>query len=144
MANIDAVNYAKKNAVPSEKIAPGDANGFLYHAYDEVTLLAELAVNDIIRTGIVVPAGARVVEAYVISPSLGATGILQLGTAADPDALIAAADAGGQAIKAMSDAGAADLEVKLAVDTNYQLKCTEVSASGTGKKIQVAVIYSFI
>lgn len=144
MANIDSKNYKLVNAVPSSKIPPFEQKGNVYIGYDEVTFAAEAAVNDIVRTALVVPKGAIVLDAMVVAPSLGATGIFQLGTAADPDALIAAADAGGQAVKQLADAGAADLLKKLTDDTNYQLKCTEATAAATGLTLKVIVKFAYV
>lgn len=146
MADFNAVNFAKAYVnVPSEKIAPGEVSGDLLVAYDEYTFPANAFVlNDVIKLGIKIPAGARVIEATVVAPSLGTTGIFSLGTATDPDALIVAADAGGQAVRANIPAGAADLGKELTVDTFYQLTCTEATTAAAGLKIQVWVKYVVI
>ena len=60
MANFDSVNYAKINASPSSKIASGQVKGDLWVAYDEYTARANLTTADTLRTGIKIPAGAKV------------------------------------------------------------------------------------
>jgi len=146
MADFNAVNYAKAYVnVPSEKIPPGEISGGLMVAYDEYTFDADaFALNDIIKLGIKIPKGARIHEAVVIAPSLGTTGIFSLGTSTDPDALVVAADAGGQAVKAVSPAGAADLGKELTADTLYELKCTEATDAADTLKIQVWVMYTYV
>jgi hypothetical protein len=145
MAVFNALNYAKAYVnVPSEKIAPGEVGGELQVAYDEYTFTANAAVNDVIRLGIKIPAGARIHEAVVIAPSLGTTGTFALGTASNTTSLIAAANAGGQAVKALTPAGAADLGKELSEDTFYQLTCTVATTAAAGLKIQVWVIYTYI
>jgi len=87
-----------------------------------------------------IPAGSRILDAVISSPSLGTTGIVQLGTIADPDRYIASADAGGQAVRAKMPAGAAGEFEELAVETQLALKCTEISTEITGI-VKVAVYY---
>lgn len=140
MATLNADNYAKIIAVPAEQIPTGDVSGKVRCAYDEITLSAELAVNDLINVCAPIPAYARIVDAVVIAPSLGATGILDLGIASDQNYFVDQADAGGQAVK-KSMASEAGLMVQSANILQPQLKCTEVSAAGTGKKIQVMIKY---
>lgn len=146
MADFYGSNYTKAYVnVPSEKIPPGEISGDKKIAYDEYTFDGDVfAQNDIIKLGIKIPKGARVLEATVIAPSLGTTGIFSLGTSANPDALVVAADAGGAAVKAQSPAGAADLGVELSEDTFYELKCTEATDTADGLKIQVWVEYVLV
>lgn len=145
MANLDAKNYVLKNSVPSQKVPPFEEKGATYIAYDEITFAANVVnVNDVIRTSIVVPKGAIVKEACVFSPSLGTTGIFSLGTLVNADALIAAADAGGQAVKAMADIAATDLLLKVAEDTNYVLTCTEATTAAATKTLKVYVEFVYI
>lgn len=144
MANINAVNKALRASVPSQKVASGEYNAYSSFAYDEVTLAAELAVNDTITTGIKIPKGARIIAAGIKSPSLGATGILSLGTVVDgallstgdADSLLAIADAGGQAVVAGIDAASVDHLKEQTSDVVVYATCTEITAAGTGKKIQ--------
>ena len=124
--------------------------------YDSYTLAADLAVNDEILLADL-PEGAKLLDAVVKSPSLGTTGILEMGIKAsedrdgntlaeDSDYLVDSADAGGQAVFARMGASAANLEpgfgVTLGQATQPYLLCTEASDAGTGVKIEVAIYYS--
>lgn len=144
MANLDAKNYVLKNSVPSQKVPPFEEKGATYIAYDEITFTGNVAVNDIIRTSIVVPKGAIIKEAGIISPSLGTTGTFQLGTATVPNSLVNAANAGGQAVKGLADAVAVDLFKKMTEDTNYQVKCTVVTTAATGLTMKIFVEFAYI
>ncbi len=145
MANLDAKNYVLKNSVPSQKVPPFEEKGATYIAYDEITFAANVvAANDIIRTGIVVPKGAIIKEAGILSPSLGTAGTFQLGTAAVPNSLVNAANAGGQAVKGLADAGAVDLLKKMTDDTNYQVKCTVATTAALGLTMKIFVEFAYI
>jgi len=143
MANLYGSNYTKAFInVPSEKIEPGEFAGKMKVAYDEYDLDGlgvVLAANDIIYL-MKIPAGARILEAIIDSPSLGTTGIVQLGTIADPDRYIASADAGGQAVRARMPEGADGAFEELSVETQLALKCTEISTEITGI-VKVSVHY---
>lgn len=91
MATFNGVNYAKKVSVPSSKIGPGEVSGKVFHAYEEYTSLANLNAADIINTGIVIPAGAKVISATVKSPTNGGT--MSLGIAGTATKYISAATA---------------------------------------------------
>jgi len=149
MANLDGANFKKAHVdVPSTKIEQGDVNGRVRLAYDEYdldTLGVVIAVNDIIR-GPKLPKGARVVNAWIDSPSMGVTGIFDLGhaivldengatlDAADQDAFVSQADAGGQTvlkdIKAAQ--GLAGYLKKFQGEVQVQAECTEVTVAITG------------
>ena len=143
MANLYGSNYTLAYVnVPSEKIEPGEQVGKVKVAYDEYDLDGlgvVIAANDLIYL-MKIPAGARVLEAIIDSPSLGTTGIVQLGTAADPDRYIAAADAGGQAVREKMPLGADGAFEELTEETQLILKCTEITTEITGI-IKVAVFY---
>lgn len=145
MAN--AINYQLTQNVPSQKIPMGELNGKIRVMYDSYVFPADVfALNAEIDLG-KLPAGARVIEALVKSVSLGTTGIFSLGhranseLAEDADAFIAAADAGGQAAKALMPAGAAGLLIKFASETQVYLKCTEATDSALNDKIEVLIQY---
>jgi hypothetical protein len=140
MATLSANNYGKMIAVPMEQIPAGHVSGKQRIAYDEITLAAELAVNDIINVCAPLPANALIIGAVVVSPSLGTTGILDLGISSDQNYFVDQADAGGAAVK-KEMASEAGLLVASANILQPQLKCTEASTAGTGKKIQVLIKY---
>lgn len=150
MATVYGKNYTKGYKDPtnnSAKMEKGSYNGHVKTLYDEYTFPANaFAANDIIKVG-KLPAGARVIGASVKSPSLGTTGIFDLGNAvsadasvaADQDAFVAQADAGGQAVLAVG-AGAGILK-KYEVEVDVELKCTEVTTAASGLIIQCEVHY---
>jgi hypothetical protein len=142
MSTVYGANRTKLNDVPSEKIDSGEVNGKAQIAYDEYTFPANImALNDIIDMALDIPAGARILDAGIIAPSTGTTGQFKLGTSGDDDALIALADTGGQAVKSLSPAGAADLGKKLTAATSYQVKCIEATDAAIGLKLQAWVKY---
>jgi hypothetical protein len=146
MADLNAKNYQLIQNNPSEALPKGELNGKIKTMYDEITLSAELSVNDEILL-YNLPAGARVVEALISGPSLGTTGIISLGhkanneDAEDDDAFIASADMGGQAVKENIPAGAAGLLKKFASETQIFAKCSEASDAGSGQKIQFLISF---
>lgn len=140
MATLNADNYAKMIAVPQEQIPAGHVSGKKRIAYDEITLSAELAVNDLINVCAPLPAYALITNAMVVSPSLGTGGILDLGISSDQNYFVDQADAGGAAVK-KTMASEAGLLVASSSIIQPQLKCTEASTAGAGKKIQVMIEY---
>jgi hypothetical protein len=139
MATLNADNYAKSIAVPQEQLPIGDYSGKVRVLREEITLEAELAANDLILCS-KLPQGARIVDALMKSPSLGTTGIIQLGISGDVDYFIASHDAGGAAA-ASRMANEAGLLEKSEDEVQPIIKCTEASDAGTGKKIQVLISY---
>lgn len=140
MATVKGVNQVLLD-LPNGKIKAGEYGGEVKMAYDEYVFEGEHAANDIIDLGIVIPVQARIINATVLCPDLGGTATLDLGTAADSDSLIAAADCSGQAVLAKAGAAAADLGKKLTAEQEYQVKINAATASATGKKIQVWIEY---
>lgn len=148
MADFNAKNYDLINSVPSKQADVGEVVGKMKVLFDEFTCGQNVyAISDKILVGAKLPKGARVLEAQLVSPSLGTTGIMQLGflangvDAEDLDAFIVSADAGGQAVKALIPAGAAGLHKKFEADTQCVINFTEASDSANGDKISVAIHY---
>lgn len=138
-----AKNYALTQLVPASRIPTGEDSGYVLQAYDEVTFAANIiAATDTIPLALRLPAGARILEATIIAPSLGA-GTFQLGTVGVPTALIASAVTSA-AVKAQTPAGAADLGKKLTVDTDYQLTCTVATSAALGLRMQVWIQYVLV
>lgn len=150
MATFYGVNKTKIDINnPSDKVEAKEHSGKERFAYDAYVFLANaFAANDEIEV-MKLPKGAKIVNAVVKSPSLGTTGIFDLGIrsngveAADQDYLVLAADAGGQAVvqQARSGVGVAGLFATLSAETQVVLKCTEVTTAAIGLKIEVAVEY---
>lgn len=149
MAEFNGNNYGKiYSNVPSEAIGIGEFSGKVKMLFDSFTCEQNVyAINDIVKMGAKLPKGARVLEAVLVSPSLGTTGIMQLGFAnngvdvADPDAFIASADAGGADVKALMPAGAAGLGKKFEAETEIQIKFTEASDAANGLEIKAWLLY---
>lgn len=130
MAQYNGDNAAKIASKPSEKIEKGELYGKKRTVIEHKTLSVALAVNDEVL-GPSIPADSIVTDAKVyVSKSLGATGIFSLGhksngvEAADLDAFVTAADAGGQAV--LARANGAGVFKRLSEDTQIVLVCTEV------------------
>lgn len=147
MATVYGVNNTKKFiSVPSEKVPAKEESGKIRVAYDSFVFTANIfAATDFINL-MVLPKGAKIVDAIVKAPSLGTTGIFDLGwlangvDAADADGLVSAADAGGQAV-AKHISTEAGLFLELGAETQIVLDCTEATDAAIGKKIEVAVFY---
>jgi len=147
MAIVNSLNNAKISAIPSKKIEKGEFGGKVRSLFDSYVFPgAVFAANDEINL-ITLPKGARVVDAKIVSPSLGATGIFTLGhranleDAEDDNALVISADAGGQAVSAsMAAASVANLK-KFESETQLYLKCSEATAAANGLEIKVFVEY---
>jgi hypothetical protein len=93
------------NAKPSLKDAVGNQGGRVQRLYFEYTITAAPTANDIIKVA-KIPKGARVYGAGLKFGDLGTTGVLELGFAADVDA-VETADA---------DAFLASVDVNAAAD----------------------------
>lgn len=70
--------YKSKNLVIVEnkdlgKIPPGELSGDIQMAYDEYTSAAALVAADIIKTGIKLPIGRKIIQVIVVSPTNGGT-----------------------------------------------------------------------
>jgi hypothetical protein len=141
MATLNADNYASYVAVPQEQLPPGDFAGKLRYSYDQITLSAELAVNDVILCCAPIPANARIISAGLVAPACGATGIVDFGiSGGDVDYFIAGADPGAGAVNAKMASEAGYL-VKSSSVIQPALKCSELTASATGATWKVFVAY---
>ena len=150
MATVYGVNYTSAYVTnPSEKIPANQHSGKSRWAYDKYVFAANvMAVNDLIYL-MKLPKGAKIINAIVKAPSLGTTGIFDLGIltngveAADQDFFVASADAGGQAVQKTAYASlAAGVFVQLSAETQVLLKCTEATDVANGLTIEVAIEYS--
>ena len=148
MAILNGVNFAKVQAEPSQKIPVAEITGSVRSMYDSHTFAADVnAIGDVIKLCQPLQKGARILRATVKSPSLGTTGIMTLGNAAngvdsaDPDSLVAGIDAGGQAVLGKETAASALLGKKLEADTQFELVFTEASDAAEGKTVEVWIEY---
>lgn len=147
MATKFGVNHTLKYINnPAEKISAKQEFGKGRWIYDSFVFDANvMAANDIIKL-MKLPKGAKVINAIVKAPSLGTTGIFDLGIeangvdAADQDFLVVGADAGGQAVQKSAHVSlAAGVFVELGAETQVVLKCTEATDAALGLMIEVAV-----
>lgn len=140
MATVNADNYASLVAKPQELLPVGDVSGKKRFLYDQITIAAELAVNDLINVCAPLPANARVVDAGVVAPACGATGIFDFGYVDDQNYFIDQADPGAAAVNKHM-ASEAGFLAKLSDAIQPQLKCTELTASATGDVWKVWIEY---
>jgi hypothetical protein len=96
MANFYGVNATKIAASPQQLAEQGEQSGHVKVIFDQYTLTATKAQNDVIKLGGLIPAGARVIDVILnLSASLDAAGgTLEVGWAASADAAEAADDDG--------------------------------------------------
>lgn len=130
----------------NKKAGVGEINGHVKTMYDEYTLLADAANLDTVDIGAPLPKGARVLSCVLKAPDLGGTGTVDVGTllnsagdAADADGFIAAGDTSGQASQ-ISGSGAY-IGKKFAAETQTRLTFNGVTASASGKVVQVWINY---
>lgn len=113
MAERKGSNKTKFDSSPRLKINPGQYNSVNKTIFDEYT--GPIANGDTILFGAVIPEGALIKSAKLLSTNGGATGILDLGAqafvdidgndvAASQNGLVNQADAGGQAVNKRDDA----------------------------------------
>lgn len=143
MGNLDAKNYAKREATPRNMIPPREVSGSVVVGYDEYTVASadEIAAADVIRTGIRIPKGARILGGRFVCPATGATGQFDAGIlGGDTDGLIDGADPGAAAVN--SELNGALVGQVVAADSDVILTCAELTADAGTKTIQIWVYYS--
>lgn len=151
MATLYGSNFqAARVDEPSSKISVKEQHGRVRRLFDSITLSGELALNDVIKGG-VLPAGAKVIDARIIVPQDSAGGQLDMGwasngtDAADQDGLFAGAtevDFGAGAIDAKMLGTAAGYNKEFAiVETEIELTCIEASTDSSGNEIKWEVYY---
>lgn len=147
MANYYSSQYQKAYVdVPSQNINPGEQGGKIKSLVASYTVPTadELATTDTLFLG-KLPAGARVVDAKIVCPATGATGILDVGyqangvDAADLDGFIDGVDPGAAAVCANGNGVA--IGKKFSVETNVVLTPTEITADAGTKTIVVVISY---
>lgn len=129
--------------VAGTKVPPGHLNGRKKGIHDYYDLSAAIANNAEIDS-LYIPEGAIILDAWIKSPTMGATGIFQLGcrafedsaeasVAEDPDGLVALADAGGQAVFQRA-ATEALIGTKVGKGgAQLFLKCIEITVATSGR-----------
>jgi hypothetical protein len=135
----------RDNTIPARPINPPDGYARRMVMYDEYTLLADLAVNDIINF-MKIPKGARVLGGALKYGAGGGSAAVGLGWAASSDAVEAASATGFLSAQSVVSAGAVSLLgsaagflKSFAAEVQVQLKCSAVTSGATGIKFQLAL-----
>jgi hypothetical protein len=130
MADKYGVNYTKQFVnIPSEKIPKGEQYGRVHVAYDEFTVTEAIATADNISM-MKLPAGSRVIDAKITFSALSNSGVLLVGTAADPNAYL-------DAVAVNAEAGAL---VQNSAETQVLITAT-TATSATSGTIRLAIFY---
>jgi hypothetical protein len=138
MADKYGVNYTKQFVnIPSEKIPKGEQYGRVHVAYDEFTVTEAIATADNISM-MKLPAGSRVIDAKITFSALSNSGVLLVGTAADPNAYLDAV-AVNLVPPYQMDAEAGAL-VQNSAETQVLITAT-TATSATSGTIRLAIFY---
>ena len=152
MATVDSTNLDQTQLVKTPKLDKGLKNGRIKVLQDEYTFPADaFAANDEINS-ISLPKGAKIIDAEVMAPSLGTTGIFSMGLRAsldadgntlaeDADSLVASADFGGAAARQRMGSAEAALDQKLGDEAQVFLTCTEVTTAAEDLVLKWKVYY---
>ena len=145
MPEILGVNAGRVASSVGTKISKGETSGRVRMMYDERVFTAELAVNDTVKIGAAIPAGARVVGGKFKCEQTGATGTFKIGFQANGvDAINDVAFATGQntgAAAVYSELAGAGLGKKFVVATQVEATCTVATAAAVGKLFQFWLFY---
>ena len=160
MTIYSGVNYSNTQATPFEYIDEGQFSARQYHILDQFVLTADLAANDTILLGGLIPEGATVLDAKLSIPvTLGGSAAANVGWQASPTALTGAntaqaADAtaffNGVALEpaavktAHGDATEGDFytQVPLTAPVQPVLTCTVATSGATAKKIFIDISFT--
>lgn len=152
LTTVSGVNYAKKNVtLPTVKIPANEERGVVRHLYDEYTIdtADEFGTSGIINM-MTIPKGARIVDAQVVCPAVGTTGIFDVGWAAsaesgaevaDPNGIFDQQDPGAAAVDANMAGTVAGWQKTFTEAVVVQVDWTEASQDGGTKTIKVSIFY---
>lgn len=143
MASLYGVNYTKSEInIPKDKIGKSAVNGDVQVAYDEITLAADLANADTISM-CKIPAGARIESISIVSPTLGATGSVDIGNTTSATAYVANVALNGGATNLNTPILAKNVDGNGdEIEETLVLTCNAASNAGTGATIKVAVYFT--
>ena len=151
MATVFGVNYSKKFiANPSEKVVGKEHSGKVRMAFDSYVFAANVVAGANVIKLMKLPAGAKVVDCIVKCPSLGTTGIFELGyeangvDIADPNGFLVSTsiDAGGQAVLGVPTLASVAIFKEFSVETQVILTQSEDTTAALGLAIEVAIFYT--
>jgi hypothetical protein len=142
-------NYTKAFiAAPSEKVDVSHQHGRIRVSYDEIALSSVIALNEKVYLGRL-PKGAKVVEAILAFPDLGATGVCDLGyeyddaaLVADPNAFLSAVDvnAAADTVKMSDQNNMVGFGVEMEGEASVILTATTATTAIAGT-VKVAIHY---
>lgn len=148
LTTVNGVNATLRANVPSEKVIANQQYGRVRHLYDEYTVDAadEFGTSGLIKM-MKIPKGARVIDARVVCPATGATGIFDIGWAAgaggvelaDADGFFAGIDPGAAAVDAKMVGTRPGWQKTFAEEVEVQIDCTEATAAMAGLKIALEI-----
>jgi hypothetical protein len=146
MATFYGINATKRdNSVPAQKIDAMDVQGRVRVAYDEITLAGAITTSDVIKM-MKLPAGARILDAHLVSADLGTTGTLNVGwedngvDGAAASGIFSAADVNSAALSAkMAATYSTNLLKKFSAET--QISIVPAANTTAGGKVALAVYY---
>lgn len=152
LTTVNGVNATLRANVPSEKVAVQQQHGRVRVAYDSYTVdtADEFGTSGLINM-MKIPKGARLVDAHVVCPATGATGIFDIGwaastdaaatVAADADGIFAAIDPGAAAVDSRMAGTVAGWHKTFAEEVQVQCDCTEATADMGTLTIKLAIFY---
>lgn len=152
LTTVYGVNNTKTNiTLPTVKVPASEAGGRVRHLYDEYTPGTgdEFGTSGLIKM-MTIPKGARVIDAQVVCPATGATGIFDIGWAASAESGAVTADADGFFVGI--DPGAAAVDANMAGTVAgwnktfdeavvVQVDCTEATASMATLTLKLSILY---
>ena len=155
LTEVSGVNYAHDLEAPPAMVPAQQRYGRVRHLYDSYVL----ATGDNFGTsGLInlmkIPKGARVIGGHCYSPSLGTTGIFDIGwaasaeldssgvalEAADADGLFVSQDAGGQAVDNDMSGAVAGWQKTFAAEVQVQADFSEASDGSGSRTISVCLL----
>lgn len=159
MASYKGVNYANTQLSPIEQIEQGQYNAPTLHILDQFVLTADLAANDTILMGGLIPEGAILLDAKVVTGALGGSAAVNLGYQAGATALAGALPAQAADLTAFFSAlPVSSATYASAFGSTYQgdyytqapltsqvqpvITCSVASTGATGKSIYVDIAYT--
>lgn len=149
LTTVNGANATLRASVPSEQLAVQENYGRVRVLFDSYTVdtADEFGTSGLINC-MKIPKGARLVDAAVVCPATGASGIFDIGWAAGAGS-VEAADADG--IFAQIDPGAAAVDARMAgtvagwnktfeEEVQVQIDCTEATADMGTKTIKLMLM----
>lgn len=147
---VDGVNAASRKAEPSVKVEVSEQYGRVRRSYDSFAIDAadEFGTSGLIDM-MKLPKGARIVDASLVMPASGATGIVDVGwdgglngdETADPNGIFAAADPGDAAVDAKLDKTLPGYNRKFVDEVLIQIDVTELTADAGGDTWELEIYY---